>query len=112
MKCNFTVCTADFRASFEKITAAIGTLNARRRRGTVMLAGIDVEQTEQGISAITVKTQPAPRPMRLATGKGIVTIRLHNFADHGKIEKMLTVAQNRLRKKSSPPERRPPPPPQ
>ena len=103
MKCNFTVSTADFRTSLEKITAAIGTLNARKRRGTVLLTSCYVDQKEPGIVAITLQTQPAPRARRLATGKGIVTIRLHNFADHGKIEKMLTVAQNRLRKKSKPP---------
>lgn len=103
MKCNFTVSIADFRTSWEKITAAIGTLNARRRRGTVMLAGFDFEQKGPGIASITLKTQPAPRPLRLASDKGCVTMRLHNFADHGKIEKMLTVAQNRLRRKSQPP---------
>ena len=103
MKCNFTVSTADFRSSWEKITAAIGTINARRRRGTVMLTSCYVDQKEPGITAITLETQPAPRPLRLASGKGCVTMRLHNFADHGKIEKILTVAQNQLRRKSQPP---------
>jgi len=103
MKCNFTASTADFRTSWEKITAAIGTLNARKRRGTVLLAGFAFEEKEPGITSITLKTQPAPRPIRLASGKGIVTIRLHKFADHSKIEKILTVAHNRLRRKFQPP---------